>query len=51
MNGWRGETDTIEKLRKRVEHDLYYIEHWSIAFDVWILMMTMVKAFGSRNAF
>jgi Undecaprenyl-phosphate glucose phosphotransferase len=51
VNGWRGETDTIDKLRKRVEHDLYYIEHWSIAFDVWILVMTMVKAFGSRNAF
>ena len=31
VNGWRGETDTVEQIRKRVEHDLYYIEHWSIA--------------------
>jgi Undecaprenyl-phosphate glucose phosphotransferase len=51
VSGWRGETDTIEKIRMRVEHDLYYIEHWSITFDVWILMLTVAKAAVTKNAF
>lgn len=40
VNGWRGETDTHEKLMKRVEHDLYYIEHWSFLLDVRIILKT-----------
>jgi Undecaprenyl-phosphate glucose phosphotransferase len=40
VNGWRGETDTREKLEKRVEHDLYYIENWSIFLDLQVLAMT-----------
>ena len=40
VNGWRGPTDTLEKIRKRVEHDLYYIDNWSIWFDLRILLMT-----------
>ena len=40
INGWRGETDTREKIEKRVEHDLYYIENWSVLFDLYILAMT-----------
>ena len=40
INGWRGETDSQEKIRQRVEHDLYYIENWSILFDLYILAMT-----------
>ncbi|MCB1508779.1 MAG: sugar transferase, partial [Hyphomicrobiaceae bacterium] len=39
-NGWRGETDTREKIQRRVEHDLYYIENWSILFDAQILALT-----------
>jgi Undecaprenyl-phosphate glucose phosphotransferase len=39
--GWRGETDTVEKLRRRVEHDLFYIAHWSLGFDLRILAMTL----------
>jgi len=39
--GWRGETDTVEKLRRRVEHDLFYITHWSLGFDLRILALTL----------
>ena len=51
VNGWRGETDTLEQIRKRVEHDLYYIEHWSIALDLQIIARTIVGGFTGRNAF
>jgi lipopolysaccharide/colanic/teichoic acid biosynthesis glycosyltransferase len=40
INGWRGETDTDDKIQKRVEHDLYYIENWSVLFDAYILLRT-----------
>ncbi|MBI2719884.1 MAG: undecaprenyl-phosphate glucose phosphotransferase [Rhizobiales bacterium] len=40
INGWRGETDTADKLQRRVEHDLYYIENWSLALDLLILWRT-----------
>jgi len=43
VNGWRGETDTIDKIMQRVNHDLYYIEHWSILFDLYIVLMTPVS--------
>lgn len=51
INGWRGETNTIEQIRKRVEHDLYYIEHWSIAFDLKIILRTAIGGFVGHNAF
>jgi Undecaprenyl-phosphate glucose phosphotransferase len=51
VNGWRGETDTLEQIRKRVEHDLYYIEHWSIALDLQIIARTVLGGFAGRNAF
>jgi len=51
VNGWRGETDTLEQIRKRVEHDLYYIERWSIAFDLRIIARTIVGGFSGHNAF
>jgi lipopolysaccharide/colanic/teichoic acid biosynthesis glycosyltransferase len=51
VNGWRGETDTIEKLKKRVEYDLFYIENWSIFFDIWIILKTIVLIFKDRNAY
>jgi len=49
--GWRGETDTIEKIQKRVEHDLYYIENWSLAFDVKILFLTVFALLKTENAY
>ncbi len=48
IHGWRGETDTIEKIMQRVNHDLYYIENWSILLDLYIVAMTPVSLF-SRN--
>ncbi|MEQ8825168.1 MAG: undecaprenyl-phosphate glucose phosphotransferase [Filomicrobium sp.] len=51
INGWRGETDTHEKIQKRVEHDIYYIENWSIFFDLYILIKTPLALLKSENAY
>lgn len=52
VHGWRGETDTIEKIMQRVDHDLYYIENWSIFLDLYILFMTPISLFTkTENAF
>jgi len=51
VNGLRGETDTLDKMEKRVEYDLYYIEHWSLLFDLKIIMMTIFKGFLNENAY
>ncbi len=51
INGWRGETDTIDKIMQRVNHDLYYIENWSILLDAYILVMTPIRLFTSKNAY
>jgi lipopolysaccharide/colanic/teichoic acid biosynthesis glycosyltransferase len=51
INGWRGETDTQEKIQKRVEYDLYYIENWSVLFDLYIVLMTPFALFKSENAY
>ena len=51
INGYRGETDTLEKMQKRVEYDLYYIEHWSIGLDLKIIVMTIFKGFVNKNAY
>jgi lipopolysaccharide/colanic/teichoic acid biosynthesis glycosyltransferase len=51
INGWRGETDTNEKIQKRVEHDLYYIENWSALFDLYILARTPVALLKTENAY
>ena len=40
VKGWRGETDTPIKIQRRVEHDLAYIENWSLLFDLYILLVT-----------
>jgi Undecaprenyl-phosphate glucose phosphotransferase len=51
VNGWRGATDTAEKLQRRVEHDLYYIDNWSISFDLRIMFLTVVRLFTDENAY
>jgi Undecaprenyl-phosphate glucose phosphotransferase len=51
INGWRGETDTQEKIQRRVEHDLYYIENWSVLFDLHILARTPLAIFNTQNAY
>ncbi len=51
VNGWRGETETPEKMSMRVQYDLYYIENWSLLLDVRILFMTAFVGFAHRNAY
>jgi lipopolysaccharide/colanic/teichoic acid biosynthesis glycosyltransferase len=51
INGWRGEVDTSDKIHARVEHDLYYIENWSVLFDLYILMLTPVRIINQENAY
>ena len=51
INGWRGEVDSEKKIRSRVEHDLYYIENWSVMFDLYILMATPMKLMNTENAY
>jgi len=50
VNGWRGETTTIEQIRQRVEHDLHYIENWSLALDLLILGRTVFTVLSRANA-
>jgi Undecaprenyl-phosphate glucose phosphotransferase len=51
INGWRGETDTREKIEKRVEYDLYYIDNWSLFLDFYILLRTPFALLDTRNAY
>ncbi len=51
INGWRGETDTPEKIQARVEHDLDYIENWSLLRDIYILALTPFALLKSENAY
>jgi putative colanic acid biosynthesis UDP-glucose lipid carrier transferase len=52
VNGFRGETKSLEQMEKRVEHDLWYMENWSLWLDVRIIFMTVFNALkGDENAF
>ena len=51
VNGWRGETTTVDQIEQRVACDLFYIENWSVRFDIKIMMMTLLREVTSRNAF
>jgi len=51
INGYRGETDTLEKMAKRVECDIFYIRNWTIWFDLQIVALTVVRGFFQRSAY
>ncbi|MBN3804564.1 undecaprenyl-phosphate glucose phosphotransferase [Paraburkholderia sp. Ac-20336] len=51
VNGYRGETDKIEKMQKRVEHDLYYLQNWSFGLDMKIVLATFMCGFTHQNAY
>jgi Undecaprenyl-phosphate glucose phosphotransferase len=51
INGLRGETDSVNKMQRRVEHDLYYLSNWSFALDVRIVLATVLRGFVHRNAY
>lgn len=51
INGYRGETDTLEKIEKRVEFDLQYIENWSVWFDLYILCRTIPAVILAREVY
>lgn len=51
VNGWRGETETLDKMKGRVDHDLAYIREWSLSLDLKIVFMTLFKGFVGKNAY
>lgn len=51
VNGFRGETDTYEKMQRRVQYDLYYVDNWSLFFDLKILFLTFFVPFMQENAY
>jgi putative colanic acid biosynthesis UDP-glucose lipid carrier transferase len=51
INGFRGETETVEKMESRVAYDLDYMRNWSVALDFWIMLRTVTVVFKDRNAY
>lgn len=51
VNGWRGETQALDMMKKRVEYDLYYIENWSLILDLKIIFLTVFRGFVDKNAY
>lgn len=51
INGYRGETDTLDKMAKRIEYDIFYIKNWSLTFDFKIIILTIFKGFFNKNAY
>ncbi|MEM5507129.1 undecaprenyl-phosphate glucose phosphotransferase [Shewanella frigidimarina] len=51
VNGWRGETDTLDKMEKRIEFDLAYIRNWTLWWDVKIVFLTLFKGFVGKNVY
>jgi exopolysaccharide biosynthesis polyprenyl glycosylphosphotransferase len=51
VNGFRGQTDTIEKMQRRIEHDLHYVDNWSFLFDIKIIVITLFSKQAYINAY
>jgi len=51
VNGLRGETETVEKMRARVDHDLYYLRNWSLSLDLWIIVKTAFVLLRQKTAY
>ena len=51
VNGWRGETDTLDKMKGRLDCDLAYVRNWSLSFDLKIIFMTLFKGFVGKNVY
>ncbi len=51
INGWRGETDTLDKMQRRIEHDLEYIQRWTPWFDIKIIFLTILRGFNDDNVY
>lgn len=51
VNGWRGETDTLEKMSKRIEYDLQYIQDWSLWLDIKIIFLTIFRGFSGKDVY
>jgi putative colanic acid biosynthesis UDP-glucose lipid carrier transferase len=51
INGWRGETDSVDKMERRVEYDMHYIRNWSLVMDLRIIAATAFKGFRGQNAY
>jgi putative colanic acid biosynthesis UDP-glucose lipid carrier transferase len=51
VNGLRGETDTLDKMRSRIQYDIDYIRNWSLAFDLVIILKTIAVVWRDQNAY
>ena len=51
VNGLRGETETVDKMRRRIQYDLVYISHWSVTFDIRIILRTALLVFRDTSAY
>jgi putative colanic acid biosynthesis UDP-glucose lipid carrier transferase len=51
VNGFRGETDTLDKMTQRIKYDLDYLRNWSLGLDLKIILRTVIVVFGDDNAY
>ncbi len=51
ISGYRGETDTLDKMEKRIQYDIRYMQNWSLFLDLKIIFLTIFKGFVSETAY